>query len=85
MARQRSAGSRKAYERNRSIFSRVNRQLVGFILLLFIFALLCYTTFVMYNEGTLFQTPEQNASEANSHNNTGMTTVSIIYKNNNIS
>jgi len=85
MARQRNTGSRREHERKRPAISSANRQLIGFILLLFIFALLCYTTFVMYSEGTLFKPSEENSGIAGNQNNTGMTSVSIVYKNNNVS
>ncbi len=61
--------------------SKINRQLIGFILLLLIFAMLCYVTFIMYSEGTLFNNLYPQYSPTEGSNNTGMTTVSIVYKN----
>ena len=66
---------------DRLLASRVNRQLIGFVVLLFVFAILCYVTFVIYDEGTLFKSPYQPAVSSEAGNNTGMTTVSIVYKN----
>lgn len=62
--------------------SNINRQTIGFILLLLVFAILLYTVFIMYNEGSLFKSATIQNGTKEQNPNTGMTTVSIVYKNN---
>ncbi|MEM3455582.1 MAG: hypothetical protein QXT72_03385 [Candidatus Micrarchaeia archaeon] len=68
-------------KKEKSLFTKSNRQLLGFVLLLFVFALLLYTTFVLFNEGNVFKGKKEN-NTAISKQDEGMTSVSIIYKQN---
>ncbi|MEM3814588.1 MAG: hypothetical protein QW771_00605 [Candidatus Micrarchaeia archaeon] len=68
-------------KKEKSLFTKSNRQLLGFVLLLFVFALLLYTTFVLFNEGNVFKDKKEN-NTAISKQDEGMTSVSIIYKQN---
>lgn len=78
MARRVSNSKKKGKPR---LAQKLNRQLFGFILLLLVFAILCYVTFIMFTEGTLFKDPYQPSTSTEGSNNTGMTSVSIVYKN----
>ena len=72
----------KKYRPSRiSIHKRISRQTIGFILLLLVFAILLYTVFIMYSEGSLFKVTSQENKTKTQNPNTGMTYVTIIYKN----
>lgn len=60
--------------------SKSNRQLIGFLILLLVFAALLYTILITYMEGNLFK-EQTNITKPNQDK--GMTTVSIVYKNSN--
>ncbi len=68
--------------KEKSFLTKSNRQLLGFVLLLFVFALLLYTTFVLFNEGNIFKSNSESNATATSKQDSGMTSVSIIYKQN---
>lgn len=70
----------KKIKKNKFQFKKSNRQLFGFVLLLFVFALLLYTAILLYNEGTVFKPKPE--STAISKQNPDLTTVSITYKQN---
>ncbi len=59
--------------------SKSNRQLIGFLLLLLVFAVLLYTVLITYMEGNLFK--EQHSNQTQPPKDKGMTYVSIVYKN----
>jgi len=59
---------------------KINRQTIGFILLLLVFAFLLYTALIVYNETPLFTKTTMTESKTQNPN-TGMTYISIIYKN----
>ncbi|MCS7109804.1 MAG: hypothetical protein NZ903_03340 [Candidatus Micrarchaeota archaeon] len=55
-----------------------NRQLIGFVLLLSVFALLLYTSFLLFSEG-LFKESNENKTAISKQSNE-LTKISIIYK-----